>query len=154
MRPMARWRGAPARSSSAVFVTRKNMTRLLAIRVGFVAIAGCQPQSPPGTAAVSSEDLLSDEARVELRLPAKAELTLATDADRERANRLGREVTEAVGTFLESKDVEWQIVAARPVGTHILLWVAFPKIADGGVDLIYSVEKKRIVGEFLGGYRG
>jgi hypothetical protein len=36
----------------------------------------------------------------------------------------------------------------------VLLWVSFPKFADGGVDLIYSAEKGRIVGEFCGGYRG
>ena len=130
------------------------MSRFVMTLLGVLAFSGCQKQSPTGESAVSTEDILSDAARVELHLPANGELTLGTDADRKKANSLDPEVSKAVGAFLKPKAVEWQIVAARPIGKHILLWIAFLKIADGGVDLIYSVEKKKIVGEFLGGYRG
>jgi len=130
------------------------MTRFVVILLGSFVLWGCQKQTPTRESVASNEHFLSDAARVELHLPAKAELTLGTDSDREKANTLYPKMKNAVDAFLNPKTVEWQIVAARPIGKHILLWIAFPKIADGGVDLIYSVEKKRIVGEFLGGYRG
>jgi len=61
-------------------------------------------------------------------------------------------VTKTVEESLKPTTV--QISAARPIGNYLLLWVAFPNVVDGGVDLIFSVEKKRIVGTFCGGYRG
>lgn len=97
---------------------------------------------------------LADAARTEPHLPAKGELTLATAADIRAAATVAPEVKEAIGAYLKPQKVDWQIVAARNVGKHILLWIAFPKIADGGIDLIYSAEQKKIVGEFHGGERG
>ena len=52
------------------------------------------------------------------------------------------------------RGVKWQVSALREVDAHILLWLNFPEIMDGGVDIIYSKEKKAVVGTFLGGYRG
>jgi hypothetical protein len=40
------------------------------------------------------------------------------------------------------------------VGEYVLLWIAFPEICDGGIDLIFSVKDMEIVGTFLGGYLG
>lgn len=119
-----------------------------------LAISCCQKHSPTGEAAVSSEGFLSAAERIELHLPAIGKLTLGTDADRGNANALDPEVSKAIEAFLKPRAVEWQICVARPIGKHILLWIGFPKIADGGADLIYSVEKKKIVGEFCGGYKG
>jgi len=35
-----------------------------------------------------------------------------------------------------------------------LLWISFPEIRDGGIDLIYSHKRDKIVGTFLGVDRG
>jgi hypothetical protein len=48
----------------------------------------------------------------------------------------------------------WQLNAARPVGDCVLLWIGFPDVADGGVDLVYSKKDQRINWEFKGGERG
>jgi hypothetical protein len=130
------------------------MTKWTLILLGALLLTGCGSQTPTDPAAPSTEGLLTNKERVELHLPATGKLTLATEEDQKRTGKLPAEVGSAVGAFLKTRAVEWKIMAARPVGNHILLWIAFPKIADGGIDLIYSVEKKRIVGEFLGGQRG
>ena len=130
------------------------MMRFVLILLGVFVLSGCQERLPASHATASAESFLTDPARVALHLPATTELTLGTDSDRANANALDPKVRNAVGAFLKSKAVDWRIIAARPIDKHILLWIQFPKIDDGGVDLIYSVEKNRIVGEFLGGYRG
>lgn len=130
------------------------MIRCIAILLSMLFLSGCWNQSPTGGIATSTEGFLSEAERVELHLPAHGKLTLATGADCTNANTLDTEVSKAVGTFLKPKTTQWQIVASRTIGKHILLWIMFPKIADGGVDLIYSIEKKKIVGKFPGGYKG
>lgn len=130
------------------------LTRFVMLALCVLAVSSCQKPDPSGEAAIAAADQLSDAARVELQLPARGALTLATAADRETIKALAPEVHAAVGAHLKQDTATWQIVAARPIGKYLLLWIAFPKVADGGVDLIYSVEKKRIVGAFLGGYRG
>ena len=79
---------------------------------------------------------------------------MATAADTEYVRSLDTAVTKTVEDFFRPTGTAFQICAARPIGRYVLLWVSFPKVADGGVDLIYSAEKRKIVGEFLGGYRG
>ena len=119
-----------------------------------IALAGCQKDTACVLSPIAPADLLSDSARAQLHLPAKSVLTLATAADMEYARSLDAAVTKTVEDFLKPTGTAFQICAARLVGRYVLLWVSFPKFADGGVDLIYSAEKRKIVGEFLGGYRG
>jgi hypothetical protein len=131
------------------------MARYLAAILAGIVVLGCAGQSANSNNVASSrDDFLSDDARAQLHLPAKGELTLAKKDDTARIEALPPEVADAVGEYLDSQSVEWCIVAARPVGKYWLLWISFPKIMDGGVDLIYSQERNKIVGEFLGGWRG
>jgi LysM repeat protein len=101
------------------------------------------PQPPAGASAPG-------------RLPRPDELTLARAEDTARAASIPAEVREAVREHLARTHpaVEWRIDAARPVEGHLLLWISFPKIVDGGIDVVYSAEQRKIVGTFLGGYRG
>ncbi len=124
------------------------------IVLAVIALAGCQKDTACVPSPIAPADLLSDNARAQLHLPAKGVLTLATAADVEYVSSLDTAVTKTVEGFLRPTGSVFQIGAARPVGRYVLLWVSFPRVADGGVDLIYSVEKGRIVGEFCGGYRG
>lgn len=119
-----------------------------------IALAGCQKDTACVPSAIAPADLLSDNARTQLHLPAKGVLTLATATDMEYVRSLDAAVTKTVAGFLKPTGTAFQISAARLVGRYVLLWVSFPKSADGGADLIYSAEKGRIVGEFCGGYRG
>jgi hypothetical protein len=133
-----------------MFGTRmRNLVILLCV-IG--PLVGCQNHSGIDGTAIQRLDFLSDGERENLRLPRKAELTLATALDRERIRELGPEVGKAVAAYL--KPQAFEIIAARLIDKHILVWIAFPDVLDGGVDLVYSVEGKRIVGTFLGGYRG
>jgi len=122
--------------------------------LGVIVLAGCQKEPARVLSAIAPADLLADNVRAERRLPAKSVPTLATAADIEYVTRLDTAVTRTVEDFLRPTGAAFQICAARPVGRYVLLWVSFPKVADGGVDLIYSAEKRKIVGEFCGGYRG
>ncbi len=124
------------------------------IVLAVIALAGCQKDTACVPSPIVPADLLSDNARAQLHLPAKGVPTLATAADMGHVRSLDAAVTRTVEGFLKPTGTAFQICAARPVGRYVLLWVSFPKVADGGVDLIYSVEKGRIVGEFCGGYRG
>ena len=119
-----------------------------------IAATGCQKAAVSVESALRPEDLLSDSARVELHLPPKTELTLASKTDMEYVKKVSPETIKAVETFLKPTGRDIQISAARPVGDYLLLWIAFPKVADGGVDLIFSAREKKVVGTFCGGYRG
>ncbi len=90
------------------------------------------------------------------RLPRPDELTLAKPEDTTRATNVTADVREAVRDHLsrDHSGVAWRIEAVRPVEGHLLLWISFPEILDGGIDLVYSTEQRTIVGTFLGGYRG
>jgi hypothetical protein len=124
------------------------------ITLAMLAMAGCQKANVAVKEAIRPEDVLTDSARIELHLPLKGDLTLARPADAEFAKGLSPDTVKAVELFLKPVERKHHIVAARLIGNHILLWVAFPEVADGGVDLIFSLEKKRVVGTFLGGYLG
>ncbi len=119
-----------------------------------VIVMGCQKADVSVEEAIRPEDALTDSVRTELHLPLKGDLTLAKPADTEFVMGLSPDTVNAVESFLKPAGRKTRIVAARPIGNYILLWVAFPEVADGGVDLIFSLEKKRVVGAFLGGYRG
>ena len=104
--------------------------------------------------AFSPTETLEDAARKKLKLPLKDKLTLATEEDVTFVKELSPKTVKAVEKYLKQSGEEITIVAARPVGKHLLLWVAYPKVLDGGIDLIWSTEDQKCVGTFLGGYRG
>lgn len=118
--------------------------------VFFLLLTGCgrsTPTAPP-------RSLLTVHERSELQLPQADQLTLATQADIDYVKTLPKEVHDTTTTFLQPRHQRFSIVAARPVGRYLLLWISFPSVADGGIDLIYSVEERTFVGEFKGGMRG
>lgn len=117
-------------------------------------LCGCRQGGGTPESEVSPEEMLDDAARAELHLPAEDELTLVTDADIQFAKTLDPDVSVAVEHYVKQYTAKFRIDAARRVGDYLLLWVSFPEVMDGGVDLIYSVEKGKIVGTFFGGYRG
>ena len=128
--------------------------KYLMIILAVVAFSGCQKDTASVEPAIPPEDLLSDIARAELHLPEKSALTLARASDIEYVKSLDTAVNKTVEDFLKPTGRAFQISAARPVGKYLLLWISFPEVVDGGVDLIYSAEKRKIVGEFCGGYYG
>ncbi len=130
------------------------MMRFLIIALAVLVMAGCQKANVSVEEAIRPEDALSDSARAEHHLPLESDLTLAKPADIEFVKSLSPDTVKAVELFLRPVERKHHIVAARLIGNYILLWVAFPEVADGGVDLIFSLEKKRVVGTFLGGYLG
>jgi hypothetical protein len=128
--------------------------KYLVLAIAGAMLAGCHSRSASSGTEISPRDLLSDAARAELRLPERNVLTLAVASDIAYVETLDPVVTKTVGDFLKPTGRNFRIVAARQVGKHLLLWVSFPEVADGGLDVIYSVEKRKIVGDFCGGYRG
>lgn len=122
----------------------------LLILLATAAVSGCQP----GSVSIPPEVALSGAARAEAGLPAGDELTRPTKTDAAFVTNLNPETVKAVEAFLRPESKKITIHAARPVGSYLLLWIRFPGIADGGIDLIWSVEKNKAVGTFLGGYRG
>ena len=126
------------------------MKKYLFALVVVVVLVGCDKND----LTIPQEDALTPAARTELNLPSVNLLTRATESDIAAVGKLPPETVKAVREFLRPAGTEISIGAARPVGKYLLLWIGFPKIADGGIDLIWSVEKQKPVGEFLGGYRG
>jgi hypothetical protein len=124
----------------------KHILALLAV----VALSGCHTKD----FSIPQDDVLSPDVRTELKLPPTDVLTLAAKPDVEYAAKLPLETVSAVKLLLKPVGTEVSIDAARPIGSYFLLWISFPKIADGGIDLIWSVDKQKPVGYFLGGYRG
>ena len=61
-----------------------------------------------------------------------------------------------VGRYIEEEHsgAKWGVSAARDLQGHMLLWLYFTDISDGGVAIIYSKEKNAVVRTSLGGYRG
>gem|GEM_PF-4416483 len=120
------------------------------ILVLFLIVAGCERRTPTAPA----RSLLTVQERSELHLPQVNQLTLATQTDVDYVKTLGKEVHDTTVMFLESRHQRFSIVAARPVSRYLLLWISFPDVVDGGIDLIYSIGKRAIVGEFNGAMRG
>ena len=116
-----------------------------------IAVSGCENES---NQSFPPEETLSASARIERKLPPEGELTLATEDDREFVAALTPDTINAVQRYLKPTAEEIVVSAARPVGDYLLLWIGFPDVMDGGIDLIWSVEKQETVGTFLGGYRG
>lgn len=99
---------------------------------------------------------LNEQQRANARLPASTTLTLATETDISNATIASATVKDAVEHYLSirGKHAAWKIGAARVVGEYMLLWIGFPEVLDGGIDLIYSSKEQGIVGTFLGDLRG
>lgn len=89
-------------------------------------------------------------------IPSPDVLTLATQADIAAAATAASDpvLSKAVSNYLGPGAPRWQIVALRNVGDYVLLWVAFPEVADGGIDLVYSKPDQRVKWQFRGGERG
>lgn len=102
----------------------------------------------------SDEVALSEDERGKLKLPLSTELTMAAKTDVEYVKKLKPATIAAIEKSFEPTGKKVLVVAARPVGDYLLLWTAFEGEIDGGVDMIWSVEEKKSVGTFLGGYRG
>jgi hypothetical protein len=120
---------------------------------------GCAKSPDTGQKPVESlpdSPALTDTERAEFNLPLPDVLTLATSEDIANAKSVSKAVRAVVGDYIkkEHRGVKWEISATRDIKGHILLWLNFPNIRDGGVDVIYSKDKKAIVDTFLGGYGG
>jgi len=89
-------------------------------------------------------------------VPSPDVLTLATEADVAAAAKAASDpaISKAVAEYLGPGAPRWQIFAARDVGECVLLWVGFPKVADGGIDLVYSKLDRRVKWQFRGAERG
>ena len=118
------------------------------------SLCGCQQENGSPSIDIPPVDVLDDGVRAELALPARDELTLATNADIQFVKTLSPEVIAAVERSVTPQSAEFRIAAARPVGGYLLLWIGFPEVMDGGEHVIYSVEKKKLIGTFVGGYSG
>lgn len=124
--------------------------RFILVTLTALALSACdKPQA--GTAPIPAASSPRPSG-----IPAAGALTLATGADMKTAAQVASDpaIQKAVGVFLGSSAARWKLVAARPIGNCILLWISFPDIADGGTDLVYSTTEQRIGWEFSGGYRG
>jgi hypothetical protein len=89
-------------------------------------------------------------------VPSPEVLTLTTQADIAAAANAASDaaISDAVTEYLGPGAPRWRIVAARNVGDFVLLWIAFPEVADGGIDLVYSTPDHRVKWQFKGGVRG
>ena len=128
------------------------MSRLpitLLVLLTFV-FAGCEkPQArwhyPAPSAATRPADI-----------PPPDVLTLATPEDTAEVATAAADpaISEAVTAYLGPGAPRWKIVGLRNVGENVLLWVAFPEVDDGGIDLVYSTPDRRVKWQFKGGERG
>lgn len=89
-------------------------------------------------------------------IPPDGVSTLATAADMAASAQWAADpaVKKAVADHLGSSAPRWQIGAARRVGDYVLLWIGFPDVMDGGIDLVYSIKEQRIGWHFQGGPLG
>jgi hypothetical protein len=89
-------------------------------------------------------------------VPPSSILTPATKADIAAAPAAAADpaISAAVNDHLGPGAPRWHISAARDIGDYVLLWIGFPDVADGGIDLVYSKRDHRVRWHFLGGIRG
>jgi hypothetical protein len=133
---------------------------LLSSALLMVLFASCSGGSvTPGANSAGSaktEKALTNAERETAGLPLEGVLTLAQPGDTDAARSVPEKVRQGVAAYIKTheRDAEWKVCAARPVGKYLLLWIWFPKIMDGGVDVIYSMDDDQVVGTFLGGIRG
>ena len=115
-----------------------------------LAVAGCD--DPKATWRYPTPPVTTRPSNV----PSPDVLTLATQADIATAAKSASDpsISKAVTDYLGSGAPRWNIVAARDIGDYVLLWLGFPEIADGGIDLVYSKPDQRVKWQFKGGERG
>jgi hypothetical protein len=78
-----------------------------------------------------------------------------TPEDFAYARKLPEDVLSEAQKFIQSKTKrEARIYAAREIGDFILIFVDEKNVADGGFEFIYSKKAKKVIGEFVAGYRG
>ncbi|MEO8670624.1 MAG: alpha/beta hydrolase [Tahibacter sp.] len=89
-------------------------------------------------------------------IPAEDALTRANAADIAAATRWAGDpqLQRAIQMRLGDGSPRWSIAAAREQGDYVLLWIRFPDVDDGGIDLVYTKSQQRIGWEFNGGERG
>lgn len=115
-----------------------------------LGIAGCDKaepswQYPSASASTRPSAILSLDA-----------LTLATQADIDAAATAASDppLSKAVSDYLGPGAPRWHLAAARDIGDYVLLWVGFPEVTDGGMDLVYAKAERRVKWHFKGGHRG
>ena len=96
---------------------------------------------------------ISAREREDLGLPLPDQLTLATQEDMNNVNAIDADIRQAISLCIPD-NTKWQVYACRDTGQFMLLWIGFPDVMDGGIDLVYSKKTKSIICSFLGGYRG
>ncbi|MBF0411038.1 MAG: hypothetical protein HQM10_27095 [Candidatus Riflebacteria bacterium] len=110
-----------------------------------------------------TDDNMTAEQRTRLGLPLAdgdpKTMIHPNSKDEKSVASLPAEVFTAIDGYVKvcrNKDFKskGKVYATRKVGEYFLLWVTEPDVMDGGFELIYSIEKNRIVGTFFGGYKG
>ena len=134
-----------------LFRGRKQVIARLFVVLIAMAAVGCDR---PQTATTQTPSTTQSTRPAEV--PLANVLTLATKADMEAAADVASDpaVQKAIGDYVGNSASRWEVVAARSLGDFVLLWVSFPDVADGGIDLVYSKKEQRIKWEFKGGERG
>jgi len=71
------------------------------------------------------------------------------------AMKLPEDVLNEAEKYIQSRTKrEARIYAAREIGDFILIFVDEKNVADGGFEFVYSKTTKKVIGEFVAGYRG
>ncbi|NLI76524.1 MAG: hypothetical protein GX442_08785 [Candidatus Riflebacteria bacterium] len=130
----------------------------------FLLLLVCWLGILPAGWAQGGDDGLPREERVRLGLPLAEPVPMdqvirPTPEDEALAASLPAEVFGAIDEYVKTRRQEifhsaGNVTAAHRIGDHLLLWVHEPGVMDGGFELIYSEEKRRIVGTFFTGYKG
>ena len=133
------------------------MKRTICVAAAVVVVLGILAiylalRSRDSREAVSVPQMSSAE-RKRLGLPLSGELTLATQEDMNSASLVDTDTRNAISRCIPN-NIKWRVFAHRDTGQFVLLWIHFPDIMDGGIDLVYSKKSKGIICSFLGGYRG
>ncbi len=130
----------------------------------FLVLLVCWLGILPAGWAQGPDGELPKEERVRLGLPLAEPVPMdqvirPTPADEALVASLSAEVFAAVDEYAKTRGREGfhaagNVTAARRIGDYLLLWVQEPGVMDGGFEVIYSVEKQRVVGTFFTGYKG
>lgn len=90
--------------------------------------------------------------------PESALAILIEKEECEYAQHINPEVLEKAKKYAEYSKIsvtkDYHLYAAKDLGNYILLYFDEPKVMDGGFELIYSKKLEKIIGCFLGGYKG
>jgi len=89
-------------------------------------------------------------------IPPPNVITRATQEDAAAAARAASDpaISKAIKDYLGAGAPQWHVAAARDIGDYVLLWIGFPEIVDGGIDLVYSKQNRQVMWRFKGGILG